>query len=72
MTSDVTPKTHLKYLSTKQVCERFGNISSRTLTRWQKERNFPMPYSSEGISNMYLISEIESWEEEHLTQLDAA
>lgn len=56
-----------KYLTTKQVCNRF-NISTRTLHRWRTGEHaspFPSPkMTGRGSNNRWLLSDIESWEKE--------
>ncbi len=52
-----------QYLSATQVCKKFGNISKRTLSRWQEKRNFPAPtISYRGGSNLWTASDILEWE----------
>ena len=49
-----------KYLTTKQVKERFRFSSSVTLHNWRKKRGFPNPING----RLYSITEIEQWEKE--------
>ena len=63
---------HKKYWSTKQVCERFGGISSRTLSRWIESRGFPPSVTPEGEANLYSIEAILLWEENYFTQPNLA
>ena len=52
-----------QYLSTAQLCEKFGNISKRTLLRWQEKRNFPTPtISYRGGANLWTLSDVLKWE----------
>lgn len=60
-------KQHEKYWSTKQICERFGNISSRTLSRWVESRGFPPSVTPDGGSNLYVIADVLAWEENYFT-----
>ena len=48
-----------QYLSAAQLCEKFGNISKRTLLRWQEKRNFPAPtISYRGGANLWTLSDV--------------
>ena len=47
-----------KYLTTKQVKQRFQFTSSVTLHNWRKKKGFPNPING----RLYSIAEIEKWE----------
>lgn len=52
-----------KYLSTAQVCDRFGGVSGRTIKRWQSTNKFPKPViSTRGAVSLYKLADIQAWE----------
>mgnify|MGYP003611968217 CR=1 FL=1 len=60
------------YMTTTQVCKRFGNIASRTLKRWQDSRKFPKPViTAKGSPSMYSLDDIVKWEQQ-FKQADTA
>ncbi len=57
------------YLTSAQVCARYGGISFMSLWRWQNTpgRNFPKPFKF-GKRNFWLEEELESWEASDLSR----
>ncbi|ENX36304.1 hypothetical protein F889_00466 [Acinetobacter colistiniresistens] len=56
------------FLRTIDVRKRYGNISGRTLCRWQETRNFPAPFMSyKGGPNLWKITDLVKWEESQST-----
>lgn len=52
------------FLSTSDLCERY-KISSRTIPRWFKSKNFPLPkIRGCGVHNKWSIDDIEAWEQQ--------
>lgn len=52
---------HRAYWSTKQVCQRYGNVTSKSLKRYQEVKGMPEPIRSLGV-NLYSIPELLAWE----------
>ena len=50
-----------KYLTTKQVKERFKIKSNVTLYNWRKKKGFPEPI----CGRLYSVNDIEKWESVH-------
>ncbi|PJE55721.1 hypothetical protein TY87_09175 [Marinomonas sp. BSi20584] len=54
------------YLTSAQLCERLGNLSTRTLHRWQQKEINPLPEPTirpSGTCNLWSADEIYAWEE---------
>jgi predicted DNA-binding transcriptional regulator AlpA len=59
-----TPST---YLSTRQVCERFGDINRMWIYRAVREHGFPPPLRLPGASGyLYAREAIETWESQRV------
>lgn len=57
------------YMSTDQVCQRYGGVSKRTILEWRQKRGFPLPaYTAR--SAFYHVSEVLAWEKEHFRMPD--
>ena len=52
------------YLTTEQVCNRYGGVSKRTISEWRQNRNFPLPAFKARIA-FYLIEDILGWEQDN-------
>lgn len=50
-----------RFLTTKQVRERYGNVSRMTLYRWRKAGKIPEPQQI-GERPMWKLSDLEAWE----------
>lgn len=54
------------YLNSLQLCARLGNLSTRTLHRWQQKEINPLPEPTirpSGTFNLWSADEIYQWEE---------
>lgn len=54
------------YWDTQKVCEFFGGISTRTLSRWQNTGKDPFPTASHtklGSKSLYSIAKVLAWDE---------
>ncbi len=54
------------YLTSAQLCERLGNLSTRTLHRWQQKEINPLPEPTirpSGTCNLWSADDIYAWEE---------
>ena len=49
------------YLNAKQLRDRYGGITQRTLDRWRGYRGFPKPMQI-GRINLWRIDELEAYE----------
>jgi len=49
------------YLSTQQLCDRYGNISKRTLLHWRATRGFPKPVFTARTA-LYSVDDVLAWE----------
>ncbi len=66
ITEDTTPTTELEhraYWSTKQVCQRYGGVTAKSLKRYQELKGMPKPIKSLGV-NLYSIHALLAWEAE--------
>ncbi|QSX32494.1 hypothetical protein JYB87_12030 [Shewanella avicenniae] len=54
----------IEYLSTNQLCLRYGGISKRTLLYWRESRGFPMPVFTARIA-LYAKKDVLAWEAEN-------
>lgn len=52
---------HRAYWSTKQVCQRYGNVTPKSLKRYQEVKGMPKPIRALGV-NLYSIPELLNWE----------
>ncbi|WP_304634028.1 hypothetical protein [Pseudoalteromonas sp.] len=52
---------HRAYWNTQQVCQRYGNITPRSLRRYPEKHGMPKPIECFGI-NLYSIPELLDWE----------
>jgi predicted DNA-binding transcriptional regulator AlpA len=55
------------YLTTSQVCARFGGVSRMWLWRYMRQHGFPAPVQFGGPRSVrhWHLDEIEAWEREH-------
>ncbi len=52
-----------RYITPKQVRERFGSISPMTLWRWERDEKLSFPKATAINKRKYFdVSEIETWE----------
>ena len=60
----ITPSSG--YLTSAQLCERLGKLSTRTLHRWQQKEVNPLPEPTirpSGTCNLWSADDIYAWEE---------
>lgn len=50
-----------RFLTSRQVRERYGSVSRMTLYRWTKEGKLPPPVHI-GSHPMWRLSDLEAWE----------
>lgn len=55
------PLEHRAYWSTKQVRQRYGNVTSKSLKRYQEVLDMPEPIRALGV-NLYSITHLLAWE----------
>lgn len=63
MTERIDNLDHRGFWSTKQVCQRYGGASPRSLTRYRTEHGMPAPVTALG-KNLYSIPKLLAWEVE--------
>ncbi|QPG06527.1 helix-turn-helix domain-containing protein [Salinimonas marina] len=52
------------YISSKQLCERYGNLSKRTLLYWRETKGFPLPCFT-GKMALYSKADVIAWEQQN-------
>lgn len=46
-----------------ELTKRYGNISKRTIKRWEEFDNFPKPcFVKRGLNTLYHVDEVHAWE----------
>lgn len=53
------------YWNTKKVCEYFGGITARTLSRWKEKVSDPFPspaHAGHGAKSLYKVEEVLAWD----------
>ena len=63
-----------KYLTARQICQRFGNVSLMWLRRRMANDNFPRPIKFGGPTSprFFLIEAVEKWERAQAAKATAA